>query len=923
MSPHRAHASGTVYPFYARITRALGWAYLVLALGSVEGASTWNGGGGNVNWSTAGNWTGGTPTSSSATNIFFAGNTNLGTAGTPLNQNIASPFTLNNLTFSAGGGAFFLGGSAITFTTGANNSITQSSFSAENIANAISATDNSTVTLTLDGAGSGVVTLAGAITKGSGGRDYAIVKNGSSTFSLTGTNNYTGGTTINGGTLCINSAASLGATTSGLTINAGTLEVATGFTTTRVITLSNAASTLQIDPSQTYTVTSAIGGFGALNKTGTGTLVLSGSNTFIGGTVVSAGTVQISASERLSNFGALTVSGGTFDVQTFTETVAGVTLTSGSISGTGTGTLSGSSYDLRSGSVSAILAGTGVLTKSTAGTVTLTGANTYSGGTSIAGGTLVLGSAGALGTSGTIGFAGGTLQYTSSNTTDYSARFSNAINQNYKVDTNGQNVTLASAITSMNGTFTKLGTGTLTLSSLNAYTGATTVSAGTLQLNISGALGTLAGSTTVANGAALKLNGVNYAVAEALTLNGTGIGNAGALTNSGTSTYAGAVTIATNATINPGGGILNFTGGLIKDGTTLTFAGGGTVNILVNGISGSSANSDLVVDGTTVVLDTPNSYNGPTTIQNSGTIQLGANNVFPTSPETALTINTSSVLDMASFSDSVASLTGDSTAIVKNSSALTTSTLTVNPDTGVSTTFAGVVAGTNSGAQGNMALVKSGAGTLILTGANTYTGTTTVNAGSLFINGNDSFATGAVTVNNSGSTLGGSGTIGGSVTVASAANLSPGASGSGSTAILRTGAVTLSSGSNFNVDLNSTTAGTGYDQLSVTGTVSLSGSNLLITAGAGLSIGDKFFVVLNDGSDPITGTFAQSSPTIASNNGDLFSINYLDNGDGGATGNDISLTVVALPEPSTYIAGILTLAALAFHQRKRLKKILF
>src|SRR5207248_5380831 len=230
-------------------------------------------------------------------------------------------------------------------------------------------------------------------------------------------------------------------------------------------------------------------------------------------------------------------------------------------------------------------------------------------------------------------------------------------------------------------------------------------------------LGSAASGTTVANGAALTLNSVTYSTAEPLTLNGTGISNGGALHNSGTSTFAGPINAATNATINGGGGTLTLSGGISKNGTTLTFAGGGTVNITTNGITGASPNSDLVVDGTTVVLSAPNSYNGPTTIQNSGTIQLGANNVFPTSPQTALTINTSSILDMASYSDAVASLAGDNTAIVKNSAVGTTSTLAVNPSSG-STTFAGVISGTNGGAQGNMALTKTGAGTLALSGAN-------------------------------------------------------------------------------------------------------------------------------------------------------------------------------------------------------------
>ena len=176
-------------------------------------------------------------------------------------------------------------------------------------------------------------------------------------------------------------------------------------------------------------------------------------------------------------------------------------------------------------------------------------------------------------------------------------------------------------------------------------------------MNANNALGSVASGTTVATGAVLKLNNVNYVTAEPLTLNGSGISNGGALVNSGTSTFSGPINAATNATINAGGGTLNLTGGLSKNGTTLTIAGGGTVNITTNGITGASPNSDLIVDGTTVVLSAANSYNGPTTIQNSGTLKLGNNNVLPTSPQTALTINTSSVFDLASYSDSVASLT--------------------------------------------------------------------------------------------------------------------------------------------------------------------------------------------------------------------------------------------------------------------------
>jgi autotransporter-associated beta strand protein len=189
-------------------------------------------------------------------------------------------------------------------------------------------------------------------------------------------------------------------------------------------------------------------------------------------------------------------------------------------------------------------------------------------------------------------------------------------------------------------------------------------------------------------------------------------------------------------------------------------------------------------------------------------------------------------------------------------------------------------------------LHKVGDGTLTLRGANTYTGATAVIGGTLLINGNQSLATGAVSVSNSGSTLGGIGTIGGAVTVYSGASLAPGNGGHANGA-LSVPSVTLASGAYFKVDLNGWYAGSGYDQLIVrSGGATISGSHLVITVGAGLYMGETFTILNKQSSGAVTGTFAQGSSITAG--GYSFSINYT-----GGNGNDIVLTVTETPTITT------------------------
>lgn len=204
--------------------------------------------------------------------------------------------------------------------------------------------------------------------------------------------------------------------------------------------------------------------------------------------------------------------GGTLDLRGLSTTLGAVrsqgpSAGAGRISNSGSGSAAATltvDFDTSSQTFSGVAQnGTGALAlhKAGSGSWTLSGANTYTGGTTLAGGTLVLGSAGAIGSTGSISFAGGTLQHSAANTGDYSARFSTAANQLYSIDTGGQSVALATALGSSGGTLDKRGAGALQLSAASTYTGATTVTGGTLALLGS----TQSPSFSVASGAALDL----------------------------------------------------------------------------------------------------------------------------------------------------------------------------------------------------------------------------------------------------------------------------------------------------------------------------------------------------------------------------------------------------------------------------------
>ena len=382
-------------------------------------------------------------------------------------------------------------------------------------------------------------TFAGVIDNAGG--NGGLIKQGSGTLTLTGTNTYLGGTTINAGTIAVSSDANLGDATGGLTFGGGTLQLEASFDLagTRAVTLNAGGGT--IDTSTfSMTVSQGITGPGGLTKAGVGALILTGANTYGGGTTVNAGTLQLGAGGSLAATGALTVNGGTFDLNSNNQTVGALAGTGGTIA-LGTGTLT-----VNQGvntSYAGVIFGDGSLVKQGTGTLTLSGTNTYSGltgTTTINGGTLQLGDGGTTGSVGT-----------------------GAITNNAAfVVSRSDNLTMSNTM-SGTGSFTKLGTNTLTLTgNVSGLTGTTTIAGGTLQLN-----NTMVGGNIVNNGTL----GLNFGSLQSYSGSISGSGSltklgTNTLTLTGANTYSGPTTIS--------GGILQLGDG----GTTGSLGGGAIVN---------------------------------------------------------------------------------------------------------------------------------------------------------------------------------------------------------------------------------------------------------------------------------------------------------------------------------------------------------
>jgi len=808
----------------------------------------WTGGNGSswvdTNFSTSINGTASIPGSSltDQSDVIFAG-TNAGNLTTTLGGN----YSINTLAITT---------PEVSINGSNTLNVTSSSSSAINV----SATGNTTINANLAGTGA------------------VLLKEGNGTLILGGSNSYAGGTSITGGTVVLGSSTAFGNSSGAVTLNPGagnttTLRIgAAGLTLANNMALSSGTAVFDTNSNNT-TLSGVLSSTGALSKTGAGTLTLTANNTHTGGITISAGGIALSGSGALADSEAinLAANGTSFDISAINasgETIGSIAGVSGSSIALGSKTLTVGG-DNTSTTFSGSLGGTGgALVKTGSGTLTLDGGNTYTGTTTISAGGLQIGN----------GSTTGSLSTSSTITNNGILTFNRSNNV-------AQGTDFTSTAIGGSGSLVQSGTGNLTLSSANTYSGGTTLNSGTLVLNNSTAIGTGAlsingGTLNNTSGTSITLSSnntqnwnANFAFTGTNDLNlGTGavaLGNSASRTitlTSGNLTVGGVISGASSLT-KAGAGTLRLTGSNSYSGGTtisagiLEIAGSGTLNaagnIVNNGtllwnssnsptfsgiISGSGG---ITLNGTgRIQLNSSNSFTGGVVI-NAGTLRFGGSNVISASNNVTINggtldadaigrPNTISLLTLASGNVSQNTLTATNGYILQNGS--------------VSAILAG------SGA-----LTKNGSGTVTLSGNNTISGATTVSDGTLVLSGNGTLGTSTISL--TGGTL----DLGGKSLTNTFSSLTGG--------MLSNGTIT-NDGGNYalqNGTVSAVLAGTNGVNKTTSGTVTLTGANTYtgtttvssgtLTAAATGAMGNSTVINVTGGSFLVTAANAVSDST--------------------------------------------------------------
>ncbi|VVP30059.1 autotransporter outer membrane beta-barrel domain-containing protein [Pseudomonas fluorescens] len=623
----------------------------------------------------------------------------------------------------------------------------------------------------------------------------SLVKSGDGTWVLSGTNTYSGGTTIDAGVLSINADVNLGAIDSAITFNGGTLQLTDTLLLTRPFRL-NTTGTIDTQ-SNTDTLVGPIVGLGAFTKKGPGTLALIGGNNYSGGTTITAGALQLGDGGISGSLVGDVVNNGslTFNRSNLLS-IDGVISGTGTASqiGSGTTVLSGTNSYLGTTSVTAgglyINGGQSVATgpTSVANGATLGGAGVIGGAVTLAdGATLSPGNVGAI--PGTLAIAGN-LSLGGTSALAYSFGEANIADGAFNdLVTVGGDLVLDGTL---NVTMTPGGAFDPGLYRVIGYNGTLTdngLALGTIPSPDLFVQTSVAGQVNLVNTAGLTLNYWDGAAGpknDSVVNGGDGVwqgsvGNDNWTTTSGTPNAPirdGSFAVFTAApgtvTVDNSVGDVNVSGvQFASDGYRLT---GDAITLVGLPIApdaslirvgdgtpvgaGYTATIDSVLAGSsglikgdlgTLVLSGTNSYAGGTVI-NDGVLQIAADN------------NLGAASGTLGFDGGTLRTTADLTTARRTALFAKGGTF----ETLAATTL--THQGTIGGAGG---LTKTGTGSLTLDGTNSYLGTTLVTAGGLYINGDQSAATSPTHAAN-GATLGGTGVIGGAVTLADGATLSPG-----------------------------------------------------------------------------------------------------------------------------------------------------
>lgn len=305
-----------------------------------------------------------------------------------------------------------------------------------------------------------------------------LTKAGEGTLTLSGNNSYTGGTELNGGQLHLARDAALGNAAGGLRLNGGKLVATQTFNSSRHVQLAQTAQ-IEVLADKSLGLDGVLSGSGNLSKLGSGTLALSGDNTFSGGLSLLEGTVSIDRDANLGDGqGGVLFNGGVLATSTSFDSARAAEFRQDA---------QWNVADQSTLHLSGTLSGTGALLKTGNGTLRLSGQNQYLGGTAIHEGTLEVAQDANLGdASGSIRLHGGTLHATDSFA---SARQIDLDQQETMTVSSGATLTLTGSIEGT-GALHQKGSGTMVLSGDNRYEGGTTLHEGRLVISQDSNLGT-------------------------------------------------------------------------------------------------------------------------------------------------------------------------------------------------------------------------------------------------------------------------------------------------------------------------------------------------------------------------------------------------------------------------------------------------